>query len=345
MAATKKPAANPNPRLGIIGPRGLVGEELLALLAKKRWATDLTLISTDPKGTGRVRFRNGSLPVRGFSDFLNNKRREFDCLISLAETDWSRGHLKKFFGTSAVIIDESAAFRLNPDVPLIVPEINGNNIKGNPPKLIASPNCTTVVLVMALAPLAKYGLRRVVAASYQAASGAGRRARDGFLQEAKTMGNGRIKTSGFFPRPLAGNVIPQIGSFTESGFTEEEDKVIAETRKILGLADLPLSATCVRVPVLRGHSLAVWAELEKPLPQGALTDCYNGFPGVAVSGSYPTPVETAGQLGVAVGRLRRDPVWPNGLSLWCSGDNLLKGAAENVLGIADLFLNPAQAPA
>ncbi|MBI4667569.1 MAG: aspartate-semialdehyde dehydrogenase [Elusimicrobia bacterium] len=256
-----------------------------------------------------------------------------------AETGWSRNNLKKFFGKSSLIIDESAAFRLNHDVPLVVAEINGSLVKENPPKLIASPNCTTAVLVMALAPLLKHSpIKRAVAASYQAASGAGRTARDGFLKEIETMAKGKTRACGEFPYALAGNIFPQIGRFLESGFTEEEEKVMAETKKILEAPDLAVSATCVRVPVLRGHCLAVWVELEKPLPSGNLAGLYQNFPGITLKEPGAAPLEIAGQGGVSIGRLRRDPLWPNGLSLWVAGDNLLKGAAQNVLQIADLLM-------
>ncbi|MBI4064185.1 MAG: aspartate-semialdehyde dehydrogenase [Elusimicrobia bacterium] len=326
-------------KVGVIGPRGLVGEELLRLLEKKKWVDQLTLISTESGVSGKIKFRGAGVPLLGWAKFLAPKRSALNILISLADAGWSKQYLKRFFGASQFIIDESSAFRMNPDVPLIIPEINGSLIRENPPKLVASPNCTTVVLALAVAPFLKHSpIRRIVTASYQAASGAGRDARDGFVKELKFLASGKLKSSRAFAQILAGNVLPQIGSFSESGFSEEEEKVAAETRKILGLSDMPISATCVRVPVLRGHSLAVWVELEKPLPAaGSLTGVYEGFPGVHFSdSSYPTPLTVDSKPGVYVGRVRRDPVWPNGISLWASGDNLLKGAAQNVLDIADL---------
>lgn len=204
---------------------------------------------------------------------------------------------------------------------------------------MASPNCTTVVLAMAVAPLAKFSpLVRIIAASYQAASGAGRAGIEALNQENRSLTNGKPKKSGVFPRPLAGNLFPQIGAFGEDGFSEEESKVIQETRKILNRLDLPISATCVRVPVVRGHSLAVWVELERSAVNIDLPSYYKEFPGVILSSSYPTPLDMAGKTGVAVGRLKPDPALKHGVSLWACGDNLIKGAAENVVEIAELLM-------
>lgn len=327
-----------SPKIGILGPRGLVGEELLKFLTKKRWSENLTLISTQAKASGKIPFQGRQLALVGFSNILA-KQEPFDLLISLAETDWSKQNLKKFFGMGRWIIDESSAFRLSPDVPLIIPEINGSLLNENPPKLMASPNCTTVVLAMAVAPLAKFSpLVRIIAASYQAASGAGRAGIEALNQENRSLTNGKPKKSGVFPRPLAGNLFPQIGAFGEDGFSEEESKVIQETRKILNRLDLPISATCVRVPVVRGHSLAVWVELERSAVNIDLPSYYKEFPGVILSSSYPTPLDMAGKTGVAVGRLKPDPALKHGVSLWACGDNLIKGAAENVVEIAELLM-------
>ena len=326
-------------KIGLVGPRGLVGEEFLKLSKKKRWAKNLSLISTQPKAAQKMLCQGRLLPIAGYAD-VATRRERFDLLISLAEPDWSKQNLKKFFGLASWIIDESSAFRQSPDVPLIVPEINGDLLGANPPKLIASPNCTTVVLAMAVAPLTKFSpLVRILAASYQAASGAGRVATQGFQEELRALANGKIKKSGAFPHPLAGNLFPQIGAFGEDGFSDEETKVIKETRKIFNRLDLPISATCVRVPVFRGHSMAVWVELEKSIYNIDLNSFYKDFAGISLfQNSYPTPLSVTGKTGVAVGRLRPDPCLKNGVSLWASGDNLIKGAAENVLGIAELLL-------
>ncbi|MBI4368684.1 MAG: aspartate-semialdehyde dehydrogenase [Elusimicrobia bacterium] len=338
MMASKK-SGNPHKALiGIIGPRGLIGQEFLSILERRRFSGDAVLVSTQPKGRGRVKFRGASRRVLGWEEFLSNPQ-PLDVLVCLAETPWSKRHLDKFFGCSGAIIDESNAFRMNPDVPLVIPEINGALIE-KPPKLIASPNCTTVIAAMALAPILKqWSPRRLVIASYQAASGAGREALERFEKESKDFAAGKTIYSAKFSAVLAGNVIPQIGVLGGEGFTEEEGKVIAETRKIFDTADLPISATCVRVPVRRGHSVALWLELERPINEGLLPELYTQFEGVSLTPTYPMPAYCAGKEGVFVGRLRRDPVWPNGVSLWACGDNLIKGGAQNVWQIVDKVLS------
>ncbi len=327
-------------KLGILGPRGLVGEELLKLLETKKWANDVTLISTQTKVKGSVRFKGKTLALHSL-DRIIKKKTHFDLVLSLAEPAWAKGNLKKVFSLTKFLVDESSAFRLNPDVPLIIPEINGNSLSGVPPKLIASPNCTTSVLAMAIYPVSRLSpLKRVIVASYQAASGGGRAAKDAFLKETKYFATHGIppKKSEVFPQPLVGNVFPYIGELNASGFTEEEDKVIRETRKILGTLDLEISATCVRVPVVRSHSLAIWIETEKSLSLENLRQIYKKSPGIILKEPYPTPQDASGKLQVFVGRLRNDPVFINGISLWASGDNLIKGAALNVLQIAELLL-------
>lgn len=333
-------------RLGVIGARGLVGEEFLKLLAPFQAIQKPTFISTKAQGQGRLIFRNRSWRVFGFKEILA-KKIPFDLIVSLAETDWALKHLNRFAEQTSCIIDESAAFRNEPNVPLLVPEINGR-LLAQKNLLIASPNCTTVNLVLALAPIHGISrLRRVIMASYQSASGAGREALLHFVDEARrtTWLNGR-KTQNRaaagahpgFGRILAGNVIAQIGAFDAQGWTQEEKKVALETKKILNCPDLTVSAICVRVPVLRAHCLAVWVETEKPVAIETLKKRYRHFPGTQWQKEPPTPLTASGKEPVFVGRLRRDPAFNCGLSFWVCGDNLLKGAALNVFQIMQLVL-------
>ncbi|MEK6544170.1 MAG: aspartate-semialdehyde dehydrogenase [Elusimicrobiota bacterium] len=320
--------------IGIIGARGMVGSELLKLWADYKDLPRPILLSTRPRHTSKLPFKGSSLTVLGFKDALD-KRLRFDMLLSLAETDWSKRYLPLFFESAGMILDESAAYRMTSDVPLIIPEINGALLQQHPLRLIASPNCTTVNLAMALAPLAKlYTLRKVIVASYQSISGAGRSAHDDHLVATKKADV--TKPLGMAPadaRVLTGNLIPMIGTLGRDGFSEEETKVIQETRKILDLPDLAVSATCVRVPVARSHSLAVWVETLEMTDIKAIRESFRAFPGIELKEPYCTPRQAAYHHTLYVGRLRQDPLFDHGLSFWVTGDNLLKGAALNVLQI------------
>ncbi|HEX8830086.1 MAG TPA: aspartate-semialdehyde dehydrogenase, partial [Longimicrobium sp.] len=242
----------------------------------------------------------------------------------------------------AVVVDNSSAFRMDPDVPLVVPEVNLAAARHRPRGIIANPNCSTIQMVVALQALHKAGgLRRVVATTYQSVSGAGETGRTTLRRENAGEGLALPRVAqpvegSPFARRIAGNVVPQIGDFDDEGWTGEERKMMDETRKILDLPDLPVAATCVRVPVEVGHSVQVMVETERDLTAEAARRAMALFPGILLQGgadAYPTPWEAAGRDAVFVGRIRKDPAVPNTLHLWVVADNLRKGAATNAVQI------------
>jgi aspartate-semialdehyde dehydrogenase len=232
-------------------------------------------------------------------------------------------------------VDNSSAFRMDARVPLVVPEVNPEAARERPRGIIANPNCSTILMVVALEAVRRAaGLRRVVATTFQSVSGAGETGREALAREVAGGAGGESP----FPRPIAANVIPQIGGFDGEGWTEEERKMIHETRKILGLPDLPVAATCVRVPVEVGHSVQVAVETERELSVHEARAALAAFPGVRVAAGaedFPTPRETADTDEVYVGRIRRDPYVPRTLHLWVVADNLRKGAATNAVQIVE----------
>jgi aspartate-semialdehyde dehydrogenase len=246
----------------------------------------------------------------------------------------------------AIVIDNGADFRMDPDVPLVVPEVNAKKIKKNK-GIIANPNCSTIQMVVALAPIRKaVGLKRVVVTTLQASSGAGKAAVDQLKDEMKLIGQGDYQNirvnipNKAMPQQLAYNVFPQIGGFAENDFTSEEWKMVKETHKILGDAKIKVSATTVRVPVRTGHSEAVYIETKKPIEPDALRKLLSESPGIIViddpkQGLYPMPKDVEGKTETYVGRIRKDPYVKNGFWLWVVADNLLKGAASNAVQIAE----------
>jgi aspartate-semialdehyde dehydrogenase len=243
-----------------------------------------------------------------------------------------------------VVIDNSSAWRMHPRVPLVVPEVNAAAAADRPLGIIANPNCSTIQMVVALQAVRRAaGLKRVIACTYQAASGAGETGRDALRRELDGEGLSATKLGAPvegspFTRRIAGNVVPQIGEFDDAGWTGEERKMIGETRKILDLPDLPVAATCVRVPVEVGHSVQVTVETERELTLDALRRALVVFPGILMAGGpqhFPTPYEIAGRNEVFVGRVRSDPDLPRTFHLWVVADNLRKGAATNAVQILE----------
>jgi aspartate-semialdehyde dehydrogenase len=254
----------------------------------------------------------------------------------------------------ATVVDNSAAWRMDPDVPLVVPEVNPHACSSPPKGIIASPNCTMLTLIVPIGALhAQAGTKRVLFASYQAASGAGRGGVEELWdqierasKDADAVMSGRardvLEAGSVFPHPLAMNVIPQIGSVRDNGYTGEELKVGEETRKVLGLPDLPVTGTCVRVPTVTGHAVSVHAEFRSPITADEARAILRASPGIEVrddpaNGEYPTPLEAAGRDPCYVGRIRDDLYDPNALELFCVTDNLRKGAALNTVQIAGLL--------
>jgi aspartate-semialdehyde dehydrogenase len=258
------------------------------------------------------------------------------------------GGISKEFGPSAaaagaVVIDNSSAFRMDADVPLVVPEINPEAAKNHPRNIIANPNCTTIISLMALAPLhEKFGLKSVIASSYQAVSGSGAQGIIELEEQVKAIANGLPFEPKVYPRQIAFNVIPQVDVFTDNGYTKEELKMLHEGRKIMELPELRVSCTCVRVPVYRSHSVSITAQFERPVDVAAARAAYAGKPGVQLKDDpenkvFPVPLDTTGKDDCLVGRIRKNIVLENALDLWVVGDQVRKGAALNAVQIAEIL--------
>jgi aspartate-semialdehyde dehydrogenase len=326
--------------VAIVGATGAVGVELLRLLEQRAFPVrDLKLLAS-PKSVGkRLRFRGEELPVEALSD---ESLKGVDFALFSAGASTSKVFAPLAAKAGATVIDNSSAFRMEPEVPLVVPEINADDARHHG-GIIANPNCTTIISLMALCPLHRaFGLQRVVAASYQAVSGAGAKG----IIELKSQveaGGERAPAAAVFPHPIAFNVIPQVDVFLADGYTKEEHKFLNESRKILHLPELRASITCVRVPVYRSHAVAVHAEFRSPVSIDRARDVIAKFPGVRLvdepgTGKYPVPLATSGTDDCQVGRIRLDSALDNGLAFWVCGDQLLKGAALNAVQIAELLV-------
>jgi len=335
-------------RVGVVGAGGAVGSTLLRVLQERRFPlSTLRLLATERSAGRRVRFAGAEVEIEP------TRPESFAgldlCFLAVPGARVSRELAPLAVAAGAMVIDKGSAFRMDPAVPLVVPEVNGAEV-GPGPGLIASPNCTTIPLVMCLGPLHRAaGLRRVIVSTYQAASGAGHAGSAALRAEAAAALAGAPAPPPFFPRTLAFNAVPQCDSFGALGYTQEEWKLVRESRRILGLPELRLAATAVRVPVLVGHSEAVFVETERPLSAAQAQDILAAAPGVRVHAEprgegYPTALEVEGTDQAHVGRIRQDPSDPCGLHLWVVGDNLRKGAATNAVQIAELWLRRQALP-
>ncbi|HVB10961.1 MAG TPA: aspartate-semialdehyde dehydrogenase [Bacillota bacterium] len=328
------------PRVAVVGATGAVGSRVVQILEERNFPLrDLRLLATARSAGAQVRFRGQTLTVEPTTP---DAFRGADlCFLAVPGASTSRTLAPQAREAGAVVIDKGSAFRMDPDVPLIVPEVNPEAARGHR-GLIATPNCSTIQLVVALHPLQQAArLRRVIVSTYQAASGAGQAGADELIAQAQ---NPEAHPPRVFPRQLAFNVIPHCDSFEpESGFTQEELKLRRESRKILGVADLRLSATAARVPVVTGHCESVYVETERPLSLTEALAVFAAAPGVTLMDDraaprYPTALDAAGRDDVLVGRVRVDPDEPCGLHFWVAADNLRKGAATNGVQIAELLV-------
>ncbi len=330
-------------KVAIVGATGNVGREMLSVLSERGFPADevVALASRRSAGT-EVSFGDSTLKVKALDhyDFSDTDI----CLMSAGGTvsrEWS----PKIGARGCVVIDNSSAWRYDSDIPLIVPEVNADAITGFTKRnIIANPNCSTAQLVVALKPLHdRARIRRVVVATYQSVSGAGKDAMDELFRQTRAVFVSDPMESQKFPKRIAFNVIPQIDVFQDDGFTREEWKMVAETKKILD-PKIKLVATCVRVPVFIGHSEAVAVEFESPITADEARDILREAPGCLVvdkrePGGYVTPVEAAGEDATYISRIREDPTVENGLMLWVVADNLRKGAALNAVQIAEVLVN------
>ena len=328
-------------RVGIAGATGAVGEEMIRLLVEREFpASEVRLFASARSKGRRLAFGGKQLLVEELTEEV------FDgldlCFFSCGG-DSSRKYVPAAREAGTVVIDNSSAFRMADDVPLVIPEINGEAAEAHA-GVLAVPNCTTIVFLMAAGPLhAEARLVRAVLSSYQAASGAGRAGLAEYDRQAAGAGGGGDPVAEVFPHVLHGNVIPHVDVFLDDGRTAEERKMEDETRKILGEPGLPVASTCVRVPVRRAHAVAAALEFERPLPAARARELLSAAPGVVVLDGadppqYPTPLDVTGRLDTVVGRIREDRGRQNGLLLWAVGDQLLKGAAWNAVQIAEYLV-------
>jgi len=342
--------------VAVVGATGAVGQEMLSILQERKFPVKSLRLLASKRSVGKpFPFRGESVEVQ---ELKRNSFRGIDIALFSAGGDRSKQFAPAAVKAGAIVIDNSSAFRMEAKVPLVVPEINAEEIR-NHKGIIANPNCTTIVTLMGLYPLRAYGIRRVILSSYQAVSGAGawaieelrRQTLEWALQEMKnaTMGTEEeaVLRPEKFPHPIAFNLIPHIDKFLEGGYTKEEMKCLHESRKILEQPDLQVSATTVRVPVFRSHSVSVHIETEKPLSVAKARSLIRKARGVQLcdqpeKSKYPTPVQVAGKDDCLVGRIRKDESVPNGMCLWIVGDQIRKGAALNAIQIAESLLGIAR---
>ncbi|MCS6905237.1 MAG: aspartate-semialdehyde dehydrogenase [Bacteroidia bacterium] len=322
-------------RVAIVGATGMVGRELLQVLEERNFpVTELSLFASEKSAGEFLHFRETPWRVEALSQRLNGHS---ELVFLTAGSEISRKYAQIFVMEGAIVIDNSSAWRLDPHVPLIVPEVNLEHISHS--RLIANPNCSTIQLVVVLAPLHQaFGLRRVVVCTYQAVTGSGYKGVNQLLGERENKNYRK-----YYPHPIDLNVIPQCDHFEANGYTVEEMKIIRETRKILNLPNLNITATCVRVPVLGGHSEAVNIEFEDSFTLAQVYKVLRAAPGLVITDenkpeAYPIPLKVRGKNEVYVGRIRKDDSVNNGINLWIVADNLRKGAATNAVQIAEKVL-------
>ena len=326
--------------VAIVGATGAVGTELLRVLERRSFPVKSLRPIASSRSPGRsISFRGQSIAVEELNERSFDK---IDIVFFSAGGEVSRQWVPIARESGAIVIDNSSAFRMEADVPLVIPEINGADVRTHR-GLIANPNCTTAVALMAIYPLHRvFGVRRVFAASYQAVSGSGARAIQELSRQTADALQERKLTPQVYPHPIAFNLLPHVDGFLESGYTREEMKMQNEGRKIMHLPDFLASVTCVRVPVYRAHSVAVSAEFEKKVSVEHAREVLAKAPGVELvdepqNNRYPMPLSVAGKDNCEVGRVRLDCALGNGLCFWVSGDQLLKGAALNAVQIAELL--------
>lgn len=329
-------------KVAIVGASGAVGQEFLRILAERDFPMDELVLFGSERSAGRkYSFKGKDYEVRLLQH--NDDFKDVDIAFVSAGGGTSKEYADTITKHGAVMIDNSSAFRMCDDVPLVVPECNAEDALNRPRGIIANPNCTTIMMVVVLKPLEQLShIRRVHVSSYQSASGAGAAAMAELQQQYEQLVEGKPVTVEKFPHQLAYNVIPQIDVFTDNGYTKEEMKMFNETRKIMH-SDVKCSATCVRVSSLRSHSESVWIETETPISVEYARKAIAAAPGCTLKDDpanlvYPMPLETAGLDDVYVGRIRKDLTDDCGLTLWLSGDQIRKGAALNAVQIAEYLI-------
>ena len=333
----------PSPiRVAILGATGAVGTELLELLESRQFPLASLILVASPRSAGKTfQFRGESLEVQAVeaSAFKN-----CDLVLASAGGAITKQRAETIKAAGAVIVDNSSAFRMVPDVPLVVPEINADAAAKHQ-GIIANPNCTTILMGVAIYPLhCIQPIQRIVVSTYQSASGAGAMAMEEVKQQSRDILDGKVPKPEILPYPLAFNLFPHNSPITANHYCEEEMKMVNETRKIFDAPDLRITATCVRVPVLRAHSEAINLEFASPFPVTEAKAALEKAPGVTVvedwqQNYFPMPMDASGKDDVLVGRIRQDISHANGLDLWLCGDQIRKGAALNAVQIAELLVD------
>ncbi len=329
-------------KVAIVGTSGAVGQEFLRVLAERNFPIDELLLFGSSRSAGSVyNFKGKDIVVKELQH--NDDFEGIDVAFTSAGAGISKEYADTITKFGAVMIDNSSAFRMDNDVPLVVPEVNGDDALVRPRGIIANPNCTTIQMVVALQAIENLShIKRVRVSTYQAASGAGATAMDELVEQYAEIQRGEEPTVSKFAYQLAYNLIPQVDVFTDNAYTKEEMKMYHETRKIMH-SDIKVSATCVRVPVMRAHSEAIWIETERPVSPAEAREAFAKAEGVVLMDEptekvYPMPLDLAGKDPVYVGRIREDITDPNSLTFWTVSDQIKKGAALNAVQIAEYLM-------
>jgi aspartate-semialdehyde dehydrogenase len=330
-------------KVAVVGVSGAVGQEFLRVLRERNFPLDeLVLFGSSRSAGAKYEYNGQTLTVKELKE--NDDFKGIDIALTSAGGGTSKQYATTITKHGAIMIDNSSAFRMEDDVPLVVPEVNSGDLHSLPRNIVANPNCTTIQMVVCLKPIHDLSpIRRVHAATYQAASGAGAAAMEELEQQFRQIVAGDPVTVNKFPYQLAMNLIPHVDVFTDNGYTKEEMKMYNETRKIMH-AEIEVSSTCVRVPVLRNHSEAIWVETEDELDMGKVAEAISSAEGVTLMDDpanlvYPMPLGSASKDDIFVGRLRKDLSNPRGIAFWCVGDQIKKGAALNAVQIAEYLVS------
>ncbi|MGE4432764.1 MAG: aspartate-semialdehyde dehydrogenase [Bacteroidales bacterium] len=329
-------------KVAIVGTSGAVGQEFLRVLEERDFQMDELVLFGSSRSAGKTyTFRGKTITVKELKH--NDDFKGIDIVFASAGAGTSKEYAETMTKYGAVVIDNSSAFRMDQDVPLVVPEVNAVDAKNRPRNIIANPNCTTIQMVVALKAIEKLShIKRIHVSTYQAASGAGATAMDELVHQYEQLVKGETPTVDKFAYQLAYNLIPQVDVFLENGYTKEEMKMYYETRKIMH-SDVEVSATCVRVPVMRAHSESIWVETERPISVEEAKAAFAEADGVILmddpaSKTYPMPLFLTGKDPVYVGRIRKDLANSNGLTFWTVSDQIKKGAALNAVQIAEYLI-------
>jgi aspartate-semialdehyde dehydrogenase len=329
-------------KVAVVGASGAVGQEFLRVLEERNFPLDeLVLFGSARSAGNEYEFKGKKLTVKELKH--NDDFKDIDIALTSAGAGISKEFATTITKYGAIMIDNSSAFRYENDIPLVVPEVNAEDAKNRPRNIIANPNCSTIQMVVSLKPIeALSHIKRIRVATYQAASGAGAQGIAELEGQIREIANGEQATVSKFPYQLAMNIIPHIDVFLDNDYTKEEMKMNWETKKIMH-TDAEVSATCVRIPVARAHSEAIWIETEKPLSVEQVKEAFENFEGLTVIDNpaekqYPMPLFVSGKDDVYVGRIRKDITDPNGITFWCVGDQIKKGAALNAVQIAEWLI-------